>query len=122
MHGDRNSTVGVQHHLSTAEYGHQQEEAEQEEEEHCKAEVHIHIEPAPGDAGRVHVAQELSPLKQISSALFPYFTPSSPEAYFQTPAAPSCHWTPLLIDTCRRPANDKMDWRTLWFGTGVLHQ
>lgn len=110
VHGDRNSAVRVQHHLSTAEYGHQQEEAEQEEEEHCKAKVHIHVEPALGDAGRVHIAQNLSSLKQISSALCPHFAPASPEAYFLNPAAPSCHWTPLPFSSTPAAALPMIRW------------
>lgn len=55
MCGDRDSAVRVQHHLSAAEYGHQQKGTEQEEEEEGKTKVHIHIEPSYRDGWRVHV-------------------------------------------------------------------
>lgn len=124
VHGDRNSAVRVQHHLSTAEYGHQQEKTEQEEEEHSKTKVHIHIKSAFWDAGRVHIHQKFYFLKKISSSLFPYFCTLITRSLFSEFSRffMSLDSSFLLIDTCCRPSNDKMDWRTLWFGTSVLHQ
>lgn len=69
---DRDSTVRVQHHLSAADDGHQQEEAEQEEEEEGKAEVHIHFEPASGEGCRVHVDRSTHKPEICLFLSFPY--------------------------------------------------
>lgn len=68
--GDGDGAVGVQHHLGTADYGHQQEEAEQEEEEESEAEVHVHIEAAHGQSRKVHVGKStLSQTNLLCSCL-----------------------------------------------------
>lgn len=70
---DGDITVRVQHHLSTADYGHQQEEAEQEEEEEGKTKVHIHFKPGNGEGWRVHVDKSTESIcsSVVSSVYFP---------------------------------------------------
>lgn len=74
VRSDGDITVRVQHHLSTADYGHQQEEAEQEEEEEGKTKIHIHFKPGNGECWRVHVDKPTKSMYSsvvVSSVFFP---------------------------------------------------
>lgn len=76
------SAVRVQHHLGTADNGHQQEEAEEEEEEEGKTKVHIQIQSGHGEDRRVQIHKRLGKMPVYFTIVFFYCFILSPKNVF----------------------------------------